>query len=370
MGIVEGVKMYAATSLYPYIMREAQFPHPGYLDLDTPNGLPSDLDKREGIANVTIEVPRQIVPPLPARVDNSLFFPCGEWTATFTLNELRHALDCGAIVKEWHYMISTRKLFNPFTEFVDDLWEKRSELALTNPPGAQIVKMILNSHIGRYGIRPTPPLTTLEIVRDKFDHIKDQGLIWSQLGRYDYIERPLGEDRVPTYANVFFAAQVAAGARVFLHDAMLDQKGSLVYVDTDAIMTTKKLPTGQGLGEWKSQLSKGTVDLIGPKEYGVLFEHDWYIGLAKGVPAKLAAEYLNCGKARWDQALTLRQARVNGQWPGSWVEVVKHQGKPLPKRWPVPLPSSEASQVVTQTWIHSDLVRAMAEKSRPYSWEK
>jgi hypothetical protein len=368
MGVNQEVNCYDVNSLYPFVMHEEHFPDPGYLDLDIPMGLPPDLEKREGVACVSVRVRSHPLPPLPARIRSSLFFPLGEWTGTYTLSELRHALDCGAEVTHWHWMISTRKLFNPFRDFVSDLWAERQRAAATDPVRADLIKMILNSHIGRYGIKTDPPLTTLEIVRDRFDMARDRGLIWDRIGRYNYIERPLGDDHRPTYANVFFAAQVAAGARVFLHRAMLAEGSRLVYVDTDSVMTGGVLPTGPDLGQWKEVFRGGTANLIGPKEYAVLVEHDHFIYHAKGVPDKLAREYLLYGKARMEQARTVRQARGSGAWPASWVEVVKHQGSPVPKRRPVEEEEPTAGPWLTEPWDWPDLLQEQEVSRQVSSW--
>lgn len=370
MGINEHVNMYDVNSLYPSIMRQERFPDPGYLDLDTPGTYPGDLDRREGVALVDVRVPATPIPPLPARRAGSLFFPCGEWTGAYCLNELRHALDCGVEVTRWHWMISTRKMFNPFGDFVDALWDLRASLSQSNPANAELVKMLLNSHIGRYGIRPDPPLTTLEIVRDRFDMSRDKGLIWDQIGRWDYVERPVGDDHLPTYANVFFAAQVAAGARVFLHRAMVEQGSRLVYVDTDSVMTGGSLPTGTRLGEWKEVFRDGTANLIGPKEYAVLYEHDKFLYHAKGIPEKLAREYLLYSKVRMDQALSIRQARARQRWPASWVEVVKNQGSPTPKRVPVEDWPGTAGPFPTEAWEWSELQEERTVSTRVSSWRE
>jgi hypothetical protein len=370
MGVNEHVNMYDVNSLYPFIMREERFPDPGYLDLDVPSRMPDDLEAREGVALVTVRVPNVPTPSLPTRRNAALFFPTGVWTGAYCISELRHALECGVEVKAWHWMISTRKLFNPFADFVDALWELRAAYAETSPERAELVKMLLNSHIGRYGIKSDPPLTTLEIVRDRFDPVRDKGLIWDQLGRWDYVERPIGDDHRPTYQNVFFAAQVAAGARVFLHNQMLAEGAALVYVDTDSVMTGRTLPTGPGLGEWKEVFRDGTANLIGPKEYAAYVDHDRFLYHAKGVPAKLAREYLLYSKVRFEQAYTVRQARASQRWPAAWVQVVKHQGTPTPKRVPQEEYSEGFGPWPTIPWSYSDLLAEPLIRSRVSSWRE
>lgn len=368
MQVSQGVSMYDVNSLYPSVMAEERFPDPGCLDMDTPSSLPSDLDQREGVIAVNVTVPECYCPPLPVHVDSGLFFPTGSWDGVYTLNELRHALSCGVSVNRVDWIISTRRTFNPFADFVHSLWERRQALAEAGSPGEQVVKMLLNSHIGRYGVRSTPPLTTLEIVRDRFDPVQDQGLIWDQIGRYDYIERPIGDGHRPTYSNVFFAAQVSAGARVKLHREMLAQGGNLVYVDTDAIMTRGQMPVGKGLGEWKCLLEGGEVDIISPKEYTVMMDHYLRLYKAKGVPPKVAVEYLANGFARYQRALSLRQARVGNRWPGSWVETYQQRGSPIPKRDPAAVRKDYTGPIKTRAWRYSDLLAESAAPSRFRSW--
>lgn len=369
MGVSHGASMYDINSLYPAIMAVERFPHPGSLDLDTPGQLPHDLDRREGVIGCRVNVPDMYCPPLPCRVDGGLFFPTGTWSGVFTINELRHAMQCGATVDRVDWMISTRNTFNPFAEFVADMWAKRNELAITNTHGAQVVKMLLNSHIGRYGVRSDPPLTTLELVDDYFDPVADQGLMWDRLGCYDYLERPIGDGHVPTYANVFFAAQVSAGARVRLHKDMLLHDQNLIYVDTDSITTRCHQSTGSGLGEWKCQLLDGEIDLIGPKEYACMIDHKLALVAAKGVPPKVAAEYIRNGAARYQRALSLRQAKVGQRWPGEWVEVYQQRGSPIPKRDPAAVRRDYTGPIKTRPWEHSQLV-AEAQAPRHYrAWK-
>lgn len=364
------VNIYDVNSLYPYIMANEKFPHPGSLDIDTPGKLPADLERREGVISCRVSVPDVYCPPLPARLANSLFFPVGTWEGTFTINELRHALECGVEVKRVDWMISTSRTFNPFVDFVTELWKRRMELKITNPAGEKVVKMLLNAHIGRYGVRAEPPLTTLEIVRDRFDPERDQGLMWDTIGRFDYIERPIGDGHHPTYANVFFAAQVSSGARVLLHREMLKQDHHMVYCDTDSIMTRGEIPVGAGLGEWKCLLERGVVDLISPKEYTVMIDHYLALYKAKGVPNKVAVEYLINGVARYQKALSIRQARIGNRWPGSWVEVYQQRGSPVPKRSPVAVRKDYHGPVKTQPWSHAEIAQEVATPSRSLSWRE
>ncbi len=368
MQVSQGVNMYDVNSLYPHIMKAERFPHPGSLDLDLPGKLPDDLNKREGVICCRVHVPDMYCPPLPARMAGGLFFPTGNWTAAFAINELRHALDCGVTVDKVEWMLSTRNTFNPFAEFVQDMWNKRQELAITNTSGAQVIKMILNSHIGRYGVRVDSPLTTFEVIDDYFDPVLDQGLMWDRIGKFDYIERPIGDGHSPTYANVFFASQVSAGARVFLHQAMTSQGNDLVYVDTDCIQTRSHMETGPGLGQWKCELLDGISDVIGPKEYICMIDNELYKWSAKGVPPRVAAEYLQKGCARYQKAITLRQARTSGHLPAEWVEVFQQRGSPIPKRDPAAVRRDYSGPVKTRPWDYSQLALEVKAPAHYRSW--
>lgn len=355
MGISQGVNIYDANSLYPYAMQEERFPYPGSLDLMVPGRVPPDLDKLEGCISCQVQTPESLIPPLPARLGTSLYFPTGEWQGVFMINELRYALTQGVQLGKIHWMIATRHTFNPFKEFVGHLWSLRQQYRQLNSPSEHLIKLLLNSHIGRYGVKADQPLTCLEIIHDKFDPQRDQGLIWEQWGLLDYIERPISEVGDPLYANVFFPAQVAARARIMLHESMQRAPDQLVYVDTDAIFTQDALPLSNELGGWKLKMEGGTANLLGPKEYEVIDAYMNCLIHAKGIPPALAHEYLMIGQVRFEQALSIRQAKARRLLPGQWVETVKTRHDPYPKRRPMEEQLPYRSFVQTEPWRYSDL---------------
>jgi len=355
MGMAEDVNLYDVNSLYPYIQREARFPDPGSLDLRLQPTLPHGLDKYEGVAMVHVKVPFADITPLPARVGGGLFFPHGEWRAAYCLNELRYALELGVEVLSVEWAILSKRTFNPFADFVDALWAKRQELRQADDLSQWFVKMLMNGSIGRYGVRTDTPLTTLERIGGPFQHPQDDGLLWRRWLNFDFLERPLPSRGLPMYANVIFAAYVAAGARVFLHKAMMSDPSNVVYCDTDSIITRGTFETGPGLGDWKLQMEGGAADLIGPKEYALYNQFHDATYHAKGIPARLAQDYINQGWARFERALSIREAQARGESPATWVQTLKERGDPTPKRPPASSHSESLGLGLTVPWEIRDL---------------
>lgn len=356
MGWNRGVNLYDANSLYPAKLASEPFPDTRYLDLEVRDTLPDDLDEREGVCQCVVEVPPMPIPPLPARVGGGLFFPVGTWRAAFCLNELRYALSLGVKVQRVDWLLSSRMTFNPFTAFIGDLYQRRAELQAAGSSAEHVVKLLMNATVGRFGVDFSSPLATLEIIRTRFDPERDRGLIWNTLCGYDYIERPLPDRGIPAYANVFIPAQVAAAARITLHQALSAHGDRAVYCDTDSLMTRGQLETGSGLGDWKTELEGGDAWLIGPKEYAVLRDYEVAQVRAKGVPHRLALQYLQIGAVRYDMALSIRQAKARGQWPGQWVETVRARRDPTPKRRPLENLSHSPDAVATVPWHLSELM--------------
>ncbi|MCP4208154.1 MAG: hypothetical protein GY767_14035 [Shimia sp.] len=356
MGKVRGVNLYDANSLYPQQQADLKFPDPNALDLWTRSSLPTDLENYEGVARVGVRVPKSPLPPLPARVGGALYFPYGEWTATYCLNELRHALSLGCQVTAFEWAILTKKTFNPFAEFVHDLYARRLDFQADDDNRQHLVKLLLNANIGRYGVRQDTALSTLERVNGRADLADAGGLVWSHLGNLDYIERPLPRDHDAPYANVMFPAYVAAGSRVFLHRAMTALESGPLYCDTDSLMTYDTLPTGDGLGEWKPQMLDGQADLIGPKEYVAMDALEVLSARAKGIPKGQALEYLTLGWTRYERAVSIREALGRGLMPSEWVQVHKSRGDPTPKRPPVSMDSEALNLGLTAAWPLHDLL--------------
>ena len=335
-GTVEGVSMYDVTSLYPYAQKITKFPHPAYLRMEIDPRLDDHWLQYEGIAKVKVDVPDCFIPPLPKRVEKKLFFPTGTITAAYTLLELRNALERGVKLLDCDWVIYSRVLFNPFVEFVDALFDYRSQLLSSGSSASNLVKLILNSLYGRWGLLPQGGLYRLINIDHCDDDESLQGYTTHEINGHLYAYGAVEVKEQPSYCNVFFAAQISSQARVLLYDELLKQGEDAVYCDTDSIITKSRIETREGLGGWRQQMSDGTADLLGPKEYAL---HNHVVGdrwVAKGIPERLAEEFITTGAARFLHAVAIRESIRDHTQPATWVQTIRRRGTVVPKRFPLP----------------------------------
>jgi hypothetical protein len=332
VGRVPDVNMYDITSLYPSVMDDVSFPHPNHLKLIEDPASFDEFDHWQGIAHVAIDSPLQFVPLLPARNNKRLFFPTGELKGTYTLLELREAVRRGARVRRIDWILGTPVEFNPFHHYVKELFGVRYSYLSKGDPRANLVKLILNSLYGRFGLNIGRGLLKMERLTPGTPWENVRGQIPVTVGNTMVMLKRVESQFYPTYINTLFAAQIASGARVRLLDELIKQGEDLIYCDTDSIITQGTVKTDIGLGAWRAQMEGGTADLLGAKEYALHNEVFNSQSVVKGVPVHLAEEYIRTGIVRYERALNIREAIGHGRDPGEWVEVYRSHSQLTPKR--------------------------------------
>lgn len=359
VGKVEGVNLYDVNSLYPYVQQRSKFPHPDHLRLVEGLKCMGALERWEGVAEATVAVPDTLVPPLPSRFSGKLFFPVGVLHAVWTLAEIRSARDRGCSIQSVEWVLGSDSLFEPFADFVEALWGLRKSYMATDPFRATLVKLILNSLYGRFGLNSDKGLNRLILCDKDTDWGKLKGYSTSYCQGEIVAYGPIPQNRQPAYVNTLLAAQVSAQARLHLLAALEGQGEDLIYCDTDSIMTRGTLPVSDELGGWKQEMADGSADLLGPKEY-VLHNHVFnsrYV--VKGVPQAEAQQYITQGVARFHRAVQIREALARGKQPSEWIEVIKEHRPTLPKRLPALTPFEQLSPwCLTVPWEADELRRA------------
>ncbi len=335
VGTIPHCNMYDLTSLYPFSQKETVFPHPNHMKLRLTPPRAGDWLKWEGVAFVTVEIPNSYIPPLPARFGGRLFFPVGEVSALWTIFEIREAIAAGVRLKRVDWVLGSEVTFNPFVRFVDELFDLRQFYIFERDPRANLVKLILNSLYGRFGLNPAQPLYKMVPVLEETDFSDLAGFVTHEVNGSLVAYGPSKSKLYPSYVNVLFASQVTAYARACLNLELRTQDVNAVYCDTDSIITRGTIATADGLGEWREEMKDGTADLLGPKEYMLHNEVFGDKAVAKGVPEALALSYLQNGFARFSRALSVREAMQRHKSPAEWVEVCKSKQEVLPKRYPV-----------------------------------
>ena len=140
---VQDFFMYDVNSSFPYAMT---FPLPGNLV-----GFRTDLPDDDGddclyLADVTLEVPDDVLPPVPFRKDNRVFFPTGRWRSWLTSTDVRLALREGAVLHGVHEVYT----FEPFWDFKaysEEIYGRRA--AAETPFRKLVLKYLLNSLYGK-----------------------------------------------------------------------------------------------------------------------------------------------------------------------------------------------------------------------------
>lgn len=365
MGKVDGVNLYDVNSLYPYVQRVTRFPHPSHLRLELNPAKNSECLNWQGVIAARVVVPDSFTPPLPTRARERLFFATGELSGLWPLSEFRAARERGAQVLEIDFVLGAPVTFSPFADYVDRLYERRHTLQQEGDGRQMIVKLLLNSLYGRFGLNLNSALMIWRQLPPDPDWEQLRGALVIPYQGRAICFMPVETRVQPAYVNVLFAAEIAAQARLHLLSGLESQAERAVYCDTDSILTRGELEVGDGLGGWRQQMQAGTADLLGLKEYLL---HNRVMGdraVSKGVPQSLAAEYLRTGSARFERALKIREAIARNDYPAVWVETVRERGDAILKRRPLDVDYERRSGwTATVPWSAQELPELVAGTKR------
>lgn len=359
LGVVENVNVYDANSLYPSVQSTIKLPDPRALTFDTsPSGF-AVVDCFEGVAQAVIDVPEMYSPPLPQRSVGRLFFPTGRIAGCWPLVEIRHALASNARLVQLDWVFYSTRSFNPFADFLNALFDLRSTLRQAGDEKQRILKALLNAAYGRYGVHSDGRLTKLvaydpDVPEDEYagGEIKDYG------GRL-YVLHPVGWGHTPGYANVFFAANISAGARIRLHRDLLLSGEMTCYCDTDSVMTYGHLPTGSGLGEMRCEHEGIDALIAAPKEYQLTLHGREVVTHVKGVPLGLREAYMATGQVRFRSPVGIKEAMQSHHTAGEWLLRSKTRGTAVSKRKVTGSDPLSSQAYLTEPWDQAELRAAL-----------
>jgi hypothetical protein len=251
-GTFHNATMVDVNAMYPSVMRNMRFP-----DLRTPYYI--EYPKRKdwevlldliGVAEAVVQTPDEGVGYLPVIVGKTTYYPTGGRTIVgrWTLLELKQAEKEGYHIEEIRWVEAYLEGTNPFTGYIDHLYElRKSGDTLLN--GA--VKLVMNNLFGKFS--QYRQSKELRLVRRE-DYTEDEGEIVGEMGA-DYVcERATGE-MIRTYTNPLISTLITAEARDRLYDAMKKIGWEKVlYCDTDGIIIEGKVPSwmpiSKKIGEW------------------------------------------------------------------------------------------------------------------------
>jgi hypothetical protein len=323
------INHYDVNSLFPSVMRDGVFP-----DLDSYSfaSRSLDLDRKEGMARVTLTVPPAYYPPLPMRGDTDVVFAYGRVTGTWCFPEIRQAIEDGADIDTVHWGWEFPRMSTPFQAYIDYCYTQR----LAAHPGSLddvLWKLYMNSLYGKFGQRGE----MLMIHNDR--------------------EILVANKEPKASANVIWAAYVTALARLTLL-RFLRSTSVCYYTDTDSLFTPDILSTSKELGALKLEGEYTGMDVKGNKVYavekatpgkgftetepGVFTRYK-----AKGVKTEAAADFIRTGRGVFRRPVRLRESRRQMIQPNVWLEQEKVRHAMYTKRKVHPDGTTEPWE-----WLH------------------
>lgn len=279
-------------SLYPSVMRKP-FPESAerLRNLDC-----------EGIAEATVKVSDCFVAPLPYRTaEGRIQFPVGKFRGQWPVCELRNATENGAKILKLHSVIGSRKLVQPYKDFVEHFYRKRMESQ--NDADRLFFKLLMNNLYGQLATKGT--LTMFRKV-DGVPIIQD-------------LKVP-----PPEHTNLIHAAMVTGYGRVELFRHLKKYESDLCYCDTDSVIFRGRWTERESgaLGEMKLVQKARSFRAEGPKLY--MLDEKWK---AKGVPQSVAADFAREGEATFSLPFKVRESITSGNLrrAGVWRKTGKRR---------------------------------------------
>ena len=334
---VDGAYKYDVNSLYPYAMVG---PIPVEY-LGRTRSIPDD-DRRIGFFRADVHLPDTYIPALPIMTGESrLYFPVGAITGVWTSMEIRRAIEDGAAVRVRDGVVfATDSIFD---EFVADIYTRKAEAEASGDFGKRLIfKLLANSLYGKFGQR-----------RDRRVYIDDPGTarldaddpsspaIWPLPGGAAYYITESDARHILPHIS----ASITARARLTMLDRLRDAVPCW-YTDTDSVITTRKLETGDGLGEWKLE-GIGSFQAHGLKEYS------WNDEIKiKGLPRQdleIARRYLNGEQVAFRRMAGLQESVRAGVEAARSIDCVRRRRSSRPKR-------AADGTYDTRPWNMSELV--------------
>lgn len=269
-------------SMYPFAMKETQFPNPKYLKkINSPSKekFLQYIKDFEGMAKCKVFHPEKFIGLLPYKDDKGkLTFPNGTFTGLWNFNELRFAIENGVEILNIDYCVIGQPMKSIFVSFVDTLnIEKIKSENAGNEFDRDKTKRFSNSLYGKFGQRIKDEQIYLPDYEKAFDLIQEyqrKGL-FLKLSLFNSERKDaflvLKSVRGKSISNAIpsFASYVTSYARVLLLKKLLEfQNKGLVYCDTDSVFFENEIgiENEYHLGGWKLE-NKIVTEVLGLKNY-------------------------------------------------------------------------------------------------------
>lgn len=259
----DNLNYYDVNSLYPYAMNNFIYPNTNYSRVCNPGSM--NLIKRyEGVSNVVIECPDIDYPFLPFRTKEKLLFPKGILKGNYTHIELRKALEIGYKILEIKQTVYYTVTHKPFKDYVTALYNKRLEYKKNESPLELVAKLLLNSLYGKFAQKTTQEeIFYLDSLTPEEFIAKSLKYEVCPVDKWLYVKV---DDRIPNFSLPVYSAYITGYARIVLYDYM-KKAGTVIYTDTDSIITPSIMKTSNKLGDLKLEHSLKRIIIIKPKMY-------------------------------------------------------------------------------------------------------
>lgn len=249
----ENAEYYDINSSFPYSMTK---PQPGrYL------GLAKRWKEGDRMAMVKAKVTIPdwtYIPPVPIRVDKRVYFPVGSFERWFMGEDLELILDTGGSIDRVDEVLR----FEPFDDmngYVSSIYEMRRKSE--DDFQRLVYKYLMNSLYGKFG-EGTEKSALL--INPKKKPPADEIVKIYRAGVYQ-----VRNEIEVKHSHVPIAANITASSRALITKSLQQaaKGGSVFYCDTDSIVTTERISTGDKLGEMKHEkhIERGTF--LAPKLY-------------------------------------------------------------------------------------------------------
>lgn len=336
---VKMAKVYDINSLYPSVMHDNFFPIQPIQYFSKENCennkvlIMTFLSEEIAInslimARVVVKIDDCFIGPIPKRLNGKLIFPTGTFETVLCTPELKLVQDNIVEVKE---VIKYAK-DKIFANFVDTFYNERMKFDKKHP-NHLFYKLVMNSLYGKFGQR------RFEFLRfPEFDNILKYGSTDLNIddneetikvhffNGYAY-SKEIFYDNPRAFVSI--AAFVTSYARVALYKSMLKNQDTLLYCDTDSMITKDEISNikiGSELGEWKLEKTYSNFQCKGNKHYVSLEERK-----VKGVPKD--AELLDDYSFKFEKITKMKESIVRFKEPKPRVvTMIKHYNSDYDKR--------------------------------------
>jgi hypothetical protein len=178
--------------------------------------------------------------------------------------ELKLMLEIGYVIESVEDIIACRAI-RPFDRFVQTLYALRLEMQRNNDPAQRLVKLLLCSCFGRFGIKERPARVegheAISKAQERDDYLERYEMCYYDgiACEYPYLLDYNSMRRAPASQFFGFSSFILSYGRAALMRGIIAAGDSVIYCDTDSVHLTiegqqnfeNEMKIGSGLGEWK-----------------------------------------------------------------------------------------------------------------------